>query len=214
MSWDITHYFKGYLTFFWGNNEGPSIFGYNILENMDISFNGIYRTGLPYTKTDINGTLLGEYNTERQPSVWNVDARISKAILLKDIFGDGIGNTSIELFVDIYNLFNRTEPAAIYSSTADPIDDGVSLNRRAGDFESTTWFKDASYENPASFQADQYDLYGSRFYNSASDFNNDGMVTQPEKLNAYYNRIKTSLSFLGNYSRPRSIYAGIMIRFN
>lgn len=214
MPQDVRHYVKGYLTFFWGNNEGPAIFGYNVLENTDLTFNGFFRTGYPYTKTDINGTLLGEYNTERQPSYWTVDARLSRTILLKEIFGDGIGNTSIELFVDIYNLLNRRPALGVYSATGDPINNGRVLERRIGDFESTTWFKDATYENPASFQADQYDLYGNRFYNSASDFNNDGMVTQPEKLQAYMNYAKTSLSFLGNFASPRSIYAGIMIRFN
>ncbi|OGU58383.1 MAG: hypothetical protein A2X64_03515 [Ignavibacteria bacterium GWF2_33_9] len=214
MQLDVRHYFKGYLTLFWGNNEGPTIFNYNILENTDLSFSGFYRTGYPYTKTDLNGVLLGEFNTERYPDYWTMDARLSRTILLKEIFGEGIGNTAIELFVDVYNVFNLTPVLQVYSATGDPINNGKTLEKRAGDFSSTTWYKDATYENPVTFNSSQYDLYGNRFYNAASDFNNDGMVTQQEKLDTYMNYAKTSMSFLGNFAQPRTIYAGVMIRFN
>jgi outer membrane receptor protein involved in Fe transport len=212
--WDLRHSFKGYVNFIWGRDEGPSIFGMKILQNANINFTGSYRSGYPYTKTDKDGKLLGEYNAERQPSFWTVSSRISKLFYLKDIVGESLGNTAVEFFVDIYNLFNRTVPTAVYSATGDPIDNGVTLNRRIGDFSSTTWFKDASYDNPASFMSDQYDKFGNRFYNVNSDFDKNGVVTQSEKFESYMKYVKTALSFLGNYSAPRTIYAGFMIRFN
>lgn len=214
MPQDVRHYFKGFVALTWGNDEGPSIYGIKLLENTDIGFNGIWRSGYPYTKTDKNGKLLGEYNAERQPSYWNIDARISKTFLLKDIFGESIGNTSVELFVDIYNLLNLRPVLGVYSATGDPIDNGTTLDKRIGDFSSTTYFKEATYENTASFASDQYDLYGNRWYNANSDHDKNGVVTQAEQFESYMNYAKTALSFLGNYAPPRTIYAGIMIRFN
>jgi outer membrane receptor protein involved in Fe transport len=213
-TWDVRHYVKGNINFMWGNDEGPSVFGAKILQNANIGFDGLWRSGYPYTKTDKNGKLLGEYNAERQPSAWNVNSKISKSFNLRDILGESMGNTSIELFVEIYNLFNRTEPLAVYSATGDPINNGTSLDKRIGDFSATTWYKTADYSNPASFTADQYDKFGNRLYNTNADFDKNGVVTQAEKFQSYMNYVKTALSFLGNYSAPRTVYAGIMIRFN
>lgn len=133
---------------------------------------------------------------------------------MKDIFGESVGNTSLELFVDIYNLLNLTPVLGVYSATGDPIDNGTTLDKRIGDFTSTAYFKEATYENTASFAADQYDIYGNRWYNANSDFDKNNVVTQAEQYETYINYVKTALSFLGNYAPPRTIYAGIMIRFN
>lgn len=211
---DITHWFKGYANLIWGKDEGPSIFGINILENTNINFTGSWRSGTPYTKTDKDGRTLGEFNAERQPSFWTVSSKITKSFNLKDIFGDVVGNTWVDFYVDIYNLFNRRVVRAIYSATGDPIDNGRALEVRIGDFSSVAWFREATYENPSSFSSDQYDMYGNRLYNAASDYNNDGIVTQPEKYESYIRYAKTALSFLSNYSAPRTVYFGFRIRFN
>jgi len=211
--WDVRHYVKGYLTFVWGNDEGPSIFKVKPLQNAQINFTGVYRSGYPYTKTDKNGNIIGEINAERQPSYWTVDSRISKEIYLRNIFGKSLGNTSIEIFFDIYNILNRRAVVGVYSTTGDAVDNGVTLQRQIGDFSSVTWYKDASFDNAASFRSDQYDIYGNRFYNANADLDQNGTVTQAEKYEAYMRYAKDALSFLGNYMAPRTIYFGFMIKF-
>ncbi|HAW09235.1 MAG TPA: hypothetical protein DCW42_08770 [Bacteroidetes bacterium] len=211
--WDIRHYLKGYLTFVWGDNEGPSIFKIQPLENAQINFTGTYRSGYPYTKTDRNGTPIGETNAERQPSYWNIDSRISKELYLRDIFGKGAGNSSIEIFIDIYNILNIRSVTRVFSATGDPIDNGVTLERQIGDFSGVTWYKDASYGNTATFKSDQYDIYGNRFYNANADIDQNGTVTQAEKYEAYMRYAKDAMSSLGNYKAPRTIYIGFMFKF-
>lgn len=211
---DITHWFKGYGNLIWGDDEGPSIFGIKILENTNINLQGSWRTGTPYTKTDKDGRTLGEFNAERQPSFWTLNGKLTKSFNMKDIFGDIVGNTWVDIYFDVFNILDRKPVRAIYSATGDPIDNGRSLDVRIGDFNSTAWFREANYENPASFTSDQYDLYGNRLYNANSDYNNDGIVTQPEKYESYIRYAKTALSFLGNYLGPRTVYFGFRIRFN
>lgn len=211
---DITHWFKGYGQIMWGDNEGPSIFGINILENTNINLEGSWRTGFPYTKTDKDGRLLGEFNAERQPSFWNLSGKLTKSFNMKEIFGDVVGNTWVDIYFDVFNILDRKVVRSVFSATGDPIDNGRTLDVRIGDFNSTAWFKEANYENPSSFTTDQYDLYGNRLYNANSDYNNDGIVTQPEKYDSYIRYAKTALSFLGNYLGPRTVYFGVRIRFN
>ena len=211
---NLTHWFKGYINFIWGDDEGPSIFGINWLENTNINFTGSWRSGYPYTKTDKDGKAIGEYNAETQPSYYTVSSKIMRSFKLSDIFGDAVGNTWIDLYVDIYNLFNITRPIAVSTTTGDPVDNGRSLEVRIGDFNATTWYKEASYENSSSFASDQYDRYGNRLYNENSDFDKNGLVTQAEKYQAYINYVETAWSFLGNYQYPRTVYFGVVVRFN
>ena len=50
LPWDIRHYFKGNLRFFWLKDQGPSIGGIQLLQNTDIIFTSVYRTGTPLYK--------------------------------------------------------------------------------------------------------------------------------------------------------------------
>jgi hypothetical protein len=211
---NLTHWFKGYINFIWGNDEGPSIFGLNLLENTNLNFTGSWRSGYPYTKTDKDGKAIGEYNAETQPSFYTISTKLMRSFQLSDIFGSSVGNTWVDLYVDVFNLFNFTRPVAVSTTTGDPVDNGRTLEVRIGDFNSTTWYKDATYENTASFAADQYDRYGNRLYNVNSDFDKNGIVTQSEKYQTYINYVETAWSFLGNYQAPRTVYFGVMIRFN
>ena len=193
--WDVRHFVKGYLTFVWGDDEGPSVFNIKPLQNAQINFTGTFTSGYPYTKTDKNGNLIGERNAERQPSVWNIDSRISKE------------------FIDIYNLLNLRYATSVYTTTGDPVDDGVTLQRQMGDFSSVTWYKEATYDNASTFSSDQYDIYGNRYYNANADFDKNGTVTQAEKREAYMNYAKDAMSSLNRFLAPRQIYIGAMFRF-
>ena len=214
LPWDIRHYFKGNLRFYWAKDQGPSIGNIQILENTDLVFTSVYRTGTPYTRTDRNGKAISEINSERQPSIWGLDARISKSFYLKDIFGDNAGsNSTVEFFLDITNLLDRTVAQAVYSTTGDPLDDGRTFDRQVGDFNSTSYFKKATLENPSTYTSSQYDSYGNRLYSEMADFDKNGIVTQAEVYESYFNYVETVLKFRSNFQAPRIVYFGIMFRF-
>ena len=168
----------------------------------------------PYTRTDRNGKAISEINSERQPSIWGLDARISKSFYLKDIFGDNAGsNSTVEFFLDITNLLDRTVATAVYSTTGDPLDDGRTFDRQVGDFNSTSYFKKATLENPSTFTSSQYDTYGNRLYSEMADFDKNGIVTQAEVYESYFKYVETILKFRNNFQAPRIVYFGIMFRF-
>ncbi|MBX3043651.1 MAG: TonB-dependent receptor [Candidatus Kapabacteria bacterium] len=210
---DIRHFFKGNFRFYWLDGQGPSIGGLKVLENSDIIITSTYRTGVPYTRTDRNGTPLSEVNSDRQPSFWGLDARIQRTIQLKSIFGESAGNTMIQLFVDVNNLLNRTVVTGVYATTSDPLDDGRTFDRQVGDFNSITYYKTPTYENPSTFASTQYDAYGDRLYNEMADFDGNGLVTQAEVFESYFRYIDKVISFRGNFQIPRTIFFGMMFRF-
>jgi outer membrane receptor protein involved in Fe transport len=214
MPLDIRHYFKGNLRFYWNKDQGPSIGGIKLLENTDIVFTNVFRTGTPYTRSDRNGKAIAEINAERQPSIWSLDAKISKSFFLKDIFGDNAGqNSTVEFYMQINNVLNRTAAVGVYSTTGDPLDDGRTFDRQVGDFNPTSFFKEASLDNPATFSSSQYDSYGNRLYSEMADFDKNGIVTQAETYESYFNFVETLLKFRGNFQAPRIVYFGIMFRF-
>lgn len=210
---DIRNRVKGYGYFIWGNDQGPSIGGIQPLENSLISLNFAWRSGSPYTKSDKNGNPLGETNAERFPSAWNLDLRVMKSFFLSDWFGKGFKKTQIQLYIDVNNVLNRRAIMYYYTSTGDPIDDGVSLERTIGNFTDVSFFKTADFSNAASYSTSQYDNYGNRLYNEAADYNRDGIVTREETYQSYLKYIDVVLSQLGNYQSPRTAYGGIKIIF-
>lgn len=212
--WDVRHVLKTNLVFYWQANEGPSIGNVFPLENTVISLESNFSSGAPYTKVDKDGKRLSDINAERGPSSWSINTRISKTFMLKDYFGEDIGNTSVEFYADIYNLLNNTDAVGYYIVTGDPDDDGRSLDRRVGDFSSVTFFKNATIENADSYAPDQYDNYGKRLYSEYADFDKNGIVTQQEKFESYIKYVETTMKYRSNYRTPITIFGGIAIRFN
>lgn len=213
MGQDIRHYAKSNFRVYWRDNEGPSIGGIKLLENTNLIFTGIYRTGTPYTRTDRSGTAIAERNSERQPSRWLLDARIAKSFRMSDIFGDGAGNSEIEIFANINNILNLSQALGVYAATGDPIDDGRTFDRQVGDFANTAYYKDPDIANPATYASVQYDFYGNRRYNSVADFDGNGIVTQAETYESYFRYVATTIAFRGNFQAPRTINIGMMFRF-
>jgi len=210
---DRRHTINAIVDFVWGREEGIEIAGMRPLENMTISLTNRFLSGTPYTRQDRRGNPIGEFNAERQPSFFSTDLRITKAFMLQDWFGESMGRTSLQIFADVFNLFNRTEVVGVFARTQDPDNDGDVLDRVLGDFSPVVWYREASLANPSTFQPTQYDLYGERLYNENSDFNKDGLVTQEEKYQAYKNYREDRIAFRGNYQTPRSAFFGVMINF-
>ncbi len=213
MPQDIPHFFKANAVLYWMDDQGPSIGGIKPLQNATIVLTSMFRSGTPYTRTDRDGRPISEINSERQPSIFTLDAKISKDIYLKDIFGDGIGNTRITFYLDIFNILNRTAAVGVYSTTGDPIDDGRTFDRQVGDFVSTSYFKNANYADPTTFAANQYDSYGNRLYNEIADLDKNGIVTQSETYESYFRYVETVIKFRGNFQAPRSVYFSMAFWF-
>ncbi len=210
---DRRHYIKALYGFNWKKDEGPSIGGIKFLENASINFVTEYRTGLPFTLLNAKGAIVGEINGNRYPSFTQTDLRLQRAIPLSDIFGDGAGNSVIEIFLDVKNILNRTAATAYYQRSNDPDYDNNTLNRQPGDFSSTAWVKDPSPTDATSTSTGQYDLSGNRLYSAQADFDKDGQVTQIEKFQAYQKYVNDVIKLRGNYQLPRQVYIGAMFRF-
>ena len=77
LDWDRTHIFNASGTYTIPENEGPSIFGSQIFDNMDFSLILKASSGSPYTPS---GRDIGfvEKNSLRQPGLYNIDLMIGK----------------------------------------------------------------------------------------------------------------------------------------
>lgn len=210
---DVTHSMNLVTTFAWAKDQGPSIGGIAFLENTLINFTNVFSSGSPYTRTDISGKPISDLNSLRGPSYWRTDMKISRRIPLADIFGESMGNTSFEIFFDVFNLLNRTVPVGLYTATSDPDDNGGSLNIRVGNFSSVVLYKDVSIAVPETFSSGQYDLYGDRLYAAPGDHDGDGSITQTEKYQTRIEWLEDIMQFRGNYQSPRTVFFGVMFRF-
>jgi len=211
--WDRSHRINLLLDLIWGPGQGPSIGGIKFLENVNLNFSGRFQTGTPYTRTNASGDPFGEINSNRLPDFWALDIRLSKSFVLADYFGESAGLASIEVFLDVYNVTNRTAVTGVYSRTGDPLDDGVSFYRTPGDFSATPWYKDPDFSIAETIGADQYDTYGNRMYNKLADHDGNGIVTQQEKYDSWVTSLELSRSFLSAYQYPRMVYFGVLFRF-
>ncbi len=94
--WEIPHKLSFALT-------------YNPGKDISVSVSGFYSSGLPYT--------LGiEPNTERGPSLKQIDLRINKSFEVKNI--------SVSTYLQIFNVFNFQNIYWVYPATGRPGDDG------------------------------------------------------------------------------------------
>ena len=96
LDWDRTHVFNASGTYTIPENEGPSIFGSQIFDNMDFSLILKASSGSPYTPS---GRDIGfvEKNSLRQPGLYNIDFMIGKEFEFS-------GNFRLRLFAEILNL--------------------------------------------------------------------------------------------------------------
>ncbi len=212
LSYDRRHYLKGSMDFVWGDEEGPTIGGLNVIEHTRLNLTGYFRSGLPYTRVDEAGNAKGEFLGERQPDRWQVDLRLERDIPMKDLFGESMGNTMLTLFVDVFNFVNRVEPVAVYPVTGDPDYDGTSMRLEQGDFATVTYYRDAT-EYFQTYAPSQFDRWGRRLYQEAADFNNDGLVTQSERYESYQNLVEDLQARKPNYQFPRRVMFGARLTF-
>lgn len=109
----------------WNGN----LFGLGLPGAWGLSLAGYFGSGLPYTKTDVDGNRLGERNESRLPANYSVDMRFNKD------FSMGRGADVLTFFVEVDNLFDRRNVINVYSRTGLPNYDaqmqgaGLALNQ-------------------------------------------------------------------------------------
>lgn len=212
---DITHRLTANLNFAWGDDEGPAIGGVAFLQNAYITLTGNLRSGAPYTLTEINGIgQLSEINALEGPSSWQLDARIGKEIQLSDLFGESMGGSSIELYLDIFNFTNRTEATGVYGGTQSSLNDGTLDLVSLGSFSPNTYFDRGNPAVAASYNVNQYNEFGDRKYFISADLDRNGVVTREEQFENYYNTLnEVTYKNKPLFQLPRTIFFGAVIRF-
>ncbi len=220
LDYDQTHSLNGTLSLIWGSDEGPSIGGIKLIQNTVISLTAIMNSGLPFTLVDSKGALVSGFYSERLPSDFNTEMHIERKILLKDLIGETMGNTSLAVYLDLFNLLNETY-AVSYRFTggnrstvlASPDDNGTTFARGIGDFTAQSFYKDIDPNRLETYNNAQYDEFGNRMYNPYADLNLDGVVTQNEKYEGYKKFIATIQTQRGTYKFPRTVNLGIRLNF-
>lgn len=213
LSYDQTHKFNATLGVFWNNDEGPTLGSLHFLENTDISVTALFGSGLPYTRVDTRGQQIGEFNANRYPSQFTMEGQIRRSFMMKDIFGESVGDLRATIYLQVYNLLNNTGAVSYYTTTGNPDQNGTSLDRGIGEFVATPYYDKIIEERPETYSSFQYDSFGDRYYNPYADANLDGVVTQLEKYQGYQRLVATVQSRRGNYAVPRTFSAGITIEF-
>jgi len=118
MDFDQRHTVTAVLDYRVPDDWNANLFGLNIPGAWGLSMVGYYGSGLPYTRTDVDGNRLGDRNEERLPAVYSVDMRLNKNFLM------GKAAKVLTFFVEVDNLFNRKNVLDVYSRTGSPDDDG------------------------------------------------------------------------------------------
>jgi hypothetical protein len=204
LSFDRPHVAQLIFNVAWSKNEGPTLFGAKILQLFNLSFTTVYQSGLPYTRTDAKGNQAGEFNSARNPAVFQTDASLSRTIPLSDLFGESMGSTALDLQLEIVNLFNRNEPITVYTATGQGDDDG-----QTGNYTGSVAFKN----DPTNADGQQLDYVGNLKYNARWDLNKDGQVDLSEQQSAFTQLRKDIFARRTNYQIPRLAYFNVTFRF-
>lgn len=165
----------------------PENFKVALLRNVEFGTITTFKTGLPYTPTDLRGEQLGDLNSGRRPNVWHTDMRVTKPFKLFRL--------PVEVFVDIENVFNRENVLSVHSATGSPSYDGWEAVNRPETFPAFGW------------------IGISRYYHPASDRNHDGYVTRRESYDAFREARRRLVDSPLNYGNPILIRVGFGIGF-
>jgi hypothetical protein len=201
----LTHKINASISLEINNEEGIKIFGFYPLENSSVNLSYNFRSGLPYTLTDKYGYPIDKLNDENYPNIYEINFKIVKKFNLP-VGNFGKNKPYIEFSLDIFNLFNFTNELW-YDNLERAMD------RVPGDFSSTPYFKEGNLQKPDTYSFYNYDAYGKRLYNSAIDFDNNGIITQNEKFQGYLIYTRDLLLQQSNRQTPRTVFLNVKIGF-
>ena len=213
LSYDRTHKFVSTVGVEWLDGEGPKLGGIPLLEHTDIKMTLLWNSGTPYTRVNTRGEQIGEFNSNRFPSTFGTQMRVARIIPLSDLLGEFAGNTRLEIYSVINNVFDWTSANSFYTTTGNADNNGTTLDRSIGEFSATNFYAEVNPTRPETFSSFQMDDFGRRYYNPYVDLNLDGVVTQAEKYAGYQRLVATLQSRRANYDTPRTVSIGARLYF-
>ncbi len=170
-----------------GDFRFPENFKWIALRGFGVNVISEANSGLPYTKRDYRGNRIGTTNEYRKPWTYNTDLTVDKSF---DIWGK-----EINVFVQVFNLFDKINVLDVYPATGRPDDDGFRLD-------------------PATIQAPGEDEDHEYWdWIKVKDTDGDGEISAQEQAVAYANAYKIYAKDPMNYSAPRQISVGIYFAF-
>jgi outer membrane receptor for ferrienterochelin and colicin len=112
LNFDQTHSFNASASFHIPKDEGPSVFGSKIFDNMEFNFVLRASSGFPYTPSgrDIGFVIK---NSQRMPSRFSLDMEIGKEFHIYETL-------RARAFVEILNVTDKRNVLYVYGDTGEP----------------------------------------------------------------------------------------------
>ena len=204
LSFDRTHVAQLLLTAGFGPNEGPSLLGTKLLQDLSFSSTSELLSGVPYTRLDEKNRQSGEFNGDRQPSYFQTDATLTRSIRLADLFGESFSRSSLDLQIELINLFNTTNAIFVYPTSGQADNDGLN----------TPYVGNIDFVNdPSNAAGGQIDALGKLKYNARWDLNHDGRVSIQEQGEAFKQQRADGFARRTNFQIPRRFYFNVTLHF-
>ena len=174
LNYDQRHVLKATVDYAFASGkayDGPTLFGKDILASSGVTFIFAYNTGSPYSRKDARTDyLLGSINGSRMPSIFNTDMKIYKNFM----FNQGKDNKNpmgLQVYLDVFNLFNAFNVASVFSYTGNPDDDAyLTTAKNQASIESQ--IDPQAYSNYYSMNISMFGMYQSpRFIRLGLTFN-------------------------------------------
>ena len=167
-------------------------FSFKPLAGLEISAVGHYWTGLPYTRTSLNGdTLVGAINGSRLPNQKSVDMLVRRPLNFRGFKGS--------IYVDARNVLNTVNQTSVRRNTGTPNADTATVASMA----------------LAAYNANPNPIpYESPRYRRAADLNGDGVISGQTELMPLYLAAARDFTWpLFIYGPPRLVRFGLEVLF-
>jgi hypothetical protein len=207
--WDMRHKIVLITNYQTGARGGPMVRGRWPFSNVNICLVNLVKSGLPYTRIGLDGTVRGGLNRGRLPWTWNTDLKIEKRLKVWKSEGS--------LALEILNLFDRRNISGVYPQTGSPDWMNPPLDRRAfGDSSIVD-----SLPGPVNAFGDTVFIPNAD-YNQRRDLNGDGEIDADEMYGTYLAAWEDFVSDPRNglrtpnpsaYQPPRSIRLTLGVKF-
>ena len=130
------------------------------------------------------------------------DATLTRTIPFEDLFGDALKNVSLDLQLEVTNLFNQTGALFVYPTTGQGDNNGQNIQ-----YLGTQEY----YNTPTN--SNSLDAFGHLLYNARWDLNHDGRVSLDEQQTAYKRDVADQYARRTNFQIPRRVYMNFTLRF-
>ncbi len=204
LSFDRTHVAQFLLSAGFGPNEGPTLLGTKLFQDLSFSSTSEFQSGVPYTRLDEKMRQSGEFNGDREPSYFQTDAALTRSIRLGDLFGESFNRSSLDLQLEVVNLFNTTNALSVYPTSGQADNDGLNV-KYVGNIDFVN--------DPSNAAGGQIDALGKLKYNARWDLNHDGRVSIQEQGEAYKQQRADGFARRTNYQVPRRMYFNVTLHF-